>query len=70
MAVLGVDARQVREYLARMVEKGHKDWTVNDHARAIRTFMNFLHEEGYHEQKVKFVIPKVEDRRLPILTAE
>jgi integrase/recombinase XerD len=65
-----VDARHVRAYLAELIASGKSDWTVNDHARAIRTLLRFWHAEGYLPAPVTFAMPKVEKKRLPCLTAE
>jgi len=59
-------AALVREYLASL--KG-KDTTIHDHARAIRTLLRFMAAEGYCEL-VKFTMPRVAKKRLPVLTAE
>ena len=53
-------------YLARLVGTS---WTVNDHARAIRTLLRFWAAEGYR-QPVTFDMPRLEKKRQPVLTAE
>ena len=72
-----VTARHVRAYLAEMAERtsiktGKKlsDKTCHGHARAIKTMLRFWHEEGYLPNPVKFDMPKLERRRLPVLDAE
>jgi integrase/recombinase XerD len=65
-----LSARYVRAYLAELVAKGKKDTTLNAHARAIRTLCIFWHTEGYIPQPIKFEMPKLEKKRLPVLNAE
>jgi integrase/recombinase XerD len=65
-----VTARYIRQYLAELVDKGKADTTVRDHARAIRTLVIFWRVEGYIQNDVKFAMPKVAKKRLPVLTAD
>jgi integrase/recombinase XerD len=65
-----VSAMFVRQYFTELQNKGRSDTTVRDHARAIRTLLNFWHEEGYIPTPIKFAMPKVAKKRLPVLSAE
>jgi len=65
-----VTARHVRAYLAELTARKLSDWTINDNARAIRTVLKFFNAEGYMSAPVKFDMPKVAKKRLPVLTAE
>jgi site-specific recombinase XerD len=65
-----VTARLVRAYLAELSARKLSDWTLNGHARAIRTMLKFWHEEKYTPDIVKFDMPKVAKKRLPVLTAD
>jgi site-specific recombinase XerC len=65
-----VTARLVREYLAGLAANGKTDTTCHDHARAIRTLIRFWHAEGYIPEVVKFEMPRVSKKRLPILNAD
>jgi site-specific recombinase XerD len=65
-----VTARLVRAYLAELAAKGKKDTTLHAHARAIRTLLIFWHNENYIPSPVKFDMPRLEKKRLPVLTAE
>jgi site-specific recombinase XerD len=65
-----VTARYVREYIAELVSKGRKDTTVWDHARAVKTMLFFWHNEGYTPALIKFELPKLAKKRLPVLTAD
>ncbi|SRR5258708_19143244 len=63
----GVAARHVRAYLAALPGKS---WTVNDHARAIRTLLKFWYAEKYLPAPILFDMPRVEKTRQPVLTAQ
>jgi integrase/recombinase XerD len=65
-----ITARLVRQYLAELLSKGRKDTTLNANARAIRTLIIFWHTEGYIPALVKFEMPKLAKKRLPVLTAD
>ena len=65
-----ITARYIRQYLAELADKGKSDTTVYDHARAIRTLIIFWQAEGYIPEIIKFVMPKVAKKRLPVLTAD
>jgi len=64
-----VTARHVRAYLAELTARHLSDWTIHDHARAIRTLLRFWHNEGYITTLVKFDMPRLSKKRLPVLTA-
>ena len=63
-------ARYVRQYLAELLSSGKKDTTLHANARAIRTLVRFWHSEGYMPQLVKFEMPKLAKKRLPVLKAD
>jgi len=65
-----VTARYVRQYLALLRDRNKKDTTLHANARAIRTLLRFWHVEGYTPAHVKFDMPKLAKKRLPVLTAE
>jgi integrase/recombinase XerD len=65
-----VTARLVRQYVAELVARGLKDTTVWDHARAVKTMLRFWLAEGYLHEPVRFDLPKLAKKRLPVLTAE
>jgi integrase len=50
--------------------RGLQDTTIHDYARAIKTLLRFWHNEGYLPIAVKFDMPKLAKKRLPVLTAE
>jgi len=65
-----VSARIVRQYVAELVSLGRKDTTVWDHARAIKTMLRFWLNEGYITTAIKFDLPKLEKKRLLVLSPE
>lgn len=65
-----VTARYVRQYLAMLADRGLQDTTLHDYARAIKTLLRFWHAENYLPAPVKFDMPKLAKKRLPVLTAE
>ena len=65
-----VNARLVRQYLAELATKGKSDKTLHAHARAIRTLLRFWHAEKYIPEAVTFAMPKMEKKRLPVLSAD
>lgn len=65
-----VTARYVRQYLTELANRDKADTTIHGHARAIRTLLRFWYAERYLSEPVKFAMPKVAKKRLPVLTAE
>ena len=60
----------VRKYMAELKDKGSKDTTMHDHARAIKTMVRFFHKERYMTHAIDFDMPKLSKKRLPILDIE
>jgi site-specific recombinase XerD len=65
-----VTARHVRAYLSQLIAKGRKDTTLHAQARAIRTQLRFWYAEDYLPTLIKFDMPKLSKKRLPVLTAD
>jgi integrase/recombinase XerD len=65
-----VTARYIRQYLAMLADRGKKDTTIHAHARAIRTLLRFWYGENYIHTPVKFEMPKLAKKRLPVLTED
>ncbi len=65
-----VTARHVRQFLADLAARGLQDTTIHDYARAIRTLLRFWYAENYLPALVRFDMPKLSKKRLPVLTAE
>ena len=49
---------------------GASEQYVHNHARAVRTFVRFLHEEKYTPDLIKFAMPPLSKQRLPYLKAD
>jgi integrase/recombinase XerD len=66
-----ITSRDIREYLNTYINRGCKESYVHGHARAIRTFLRFMHQEGYVPKVVKFQMPPSgNNQHLPHLTDE
>ena len=65
-----VTARHVRAYLAKLIGENKASSTVHDHARAVRTLLRFWFAEKYLPEPVIFKMPRVDKKRLPVLSAE
>jgi site-specific recombinase XerD len=65
-----ITARHVRTYLAELRREQLSDWYINGHARAIKTMLRFFNEEEYTSTLIRFEMPSVGKRRLPVLSLE
>jgi site-specific recombinase XerD len=65
-----IDARLVRQYLAKLAGEGKADTSLHGNARAIRTLLRFLNAEKYMPELVRFDMPKIAQKRLPVLSAD
>jgi integrase/recombinase XerD len=65
-----VTSRHIRQYLAQLAAQDLKDTYIHSHARAIRTYMRFLHREGYHPSLIAFDLPAIAQRKLASLSSE
>ena len=65
-----IKAKHVRAYLSEMARKGLSDSYIHSHARVFRTFLRFLHDEEYVSSLIKFKMPSIAQKRLPILTPD
>jgi len=65
-----ITARHVRTYLSELADRGLKDSSINGYARAIRTLVRFFAEEGYSSEIVKFKMPAIAKKRLPLLSQD
>jgi site-specific recombinase XerD len=68
-------ARHVRAYIQYLQTRTHhgkplSDQYIHNQARTIRTFFNFLYNEKYIPEPIKFQMPRIEDRRLLCLDAD
>ncbi|MBX3048623.1 MAG: tyrosine-type recombinase/integrase [Anaerolineales bacterium] len=65
-----ISARHVRAYLSDLAGRDLTDTYIHSHARAIRTFVRFLYAEDYHPGEIKFQMPAIAKRRLPVLNSD
>lgn len=65
-----ISPRHVRMYLSALAQRELTDSYIHSHARVIRTFVRFLFSEGYHPNEVKFQMPTISQKRLPVLNAD
>jgi integrase len=62
--------RMVREFLSTVAQRGVSSATVHAHARAVRAFLRFAHEEGWIEEPVTVRMPRLEQKRMEVLSRE
>ena len=62
--------RIVREFLSTVAQRGVSSATVHAHARAVRAFLRFAYEEGWIEEPVTERMPRVEQKRMEVLSRE
>uniref|UniRef100_A0A7V6CCZ6 Integrase n=1 Tax=Thermodesulfobacterium geofontis TaxID=1295609 RepID=A0A7V6CCZ6_9BACT len=49
---------EIRRYIAQLQKRGLKPTTIDCHIRAIKTFLHFIHEEGYIDEDLSKKIKK------------
>jgi len=62
--------RSVRSFLATVAQRGVSSATVHAHARAMRAFVRFAYEEGWVEEPVTVRMPRLEQKRMEVLSRE
>jgi len=62
--------RSVRSFLATVAQRGVSSATVHAHARAVRAFLRFAYEEDWIEEPVTVRMPRVEQKRMEVLSRE
>ena len=60
----------VREFLSTVAQRGVSSATVHAHARAVRAFVRFAYEEDWIEESVTVRMPRVEQKRMEVLSRE
>ena len=60
----------VREFLSAVAQRGVSSATVHAHARALRAFLRFAYEEGWIEERVAVRMPRLEQKRMEVLSPE
>lgn len=59
-----------RDYLTKVNNRGVTDSTVHAHARGTRAFLRFLNEEGYIPAPINIKMPRVEQKKKRVLSAD
>jgi site-specific recombinase XerD len=54
-----INSRHIREFLGEMASRGCKDSYIHTYARAFKTFVRFLEQEGYISHTIKITMPKI-----------
>ena len=65
-----INKNHINGMLASIANGGGSDSYVHIHARCIRTFMNFMAENDLIAAPIKFTMPKIHQKKLPVLTEE
>ncbi len=60
----------VRGYFSSVSERGVASATVHAHARGTRAFLRFLKEEGYIPAPINIKMPRVEQKKMRVLSPE
>lgn len=63
-------ARHIRRFLSILTADGKSDSYVHGNARAIKTFVRFLYNDGYIDKEIKFDMPPVRVKVLPVLNED
>ncbi|MFV2044747.1 MAG: tyrosine-type recombinase/integrase [Anaerolineales bacterium] len=62
--------RMVREFLSTVAQRGVSSATVHAHERAVRAFIRFAYEEAWIEEPVTVRMPRVEQKRMEVLSRQ
>jgi integrase/recombinase XerD len=65
-----ITSSHVREYLSEVISRRVTSATVHAHARGTRAFLRFLKEEGYISTPIKVKMPRVEQKKMRVLSPE
>ena len=65
-----INAMHVRKYLSEVSNRGVSSATVHAHARGTRAFLSFLNEEGYISAPIKVKMPRVEHKKMRVLSPD
>ena len=65
-----ITARHVRAFLATFAERGCSVSYIHSYARSVKTFLRFLHAEECIPKPISFQMPRIGEKRLPILSIE
>jgi len=61
-----IKSRHIRAFLGEMAKRGCADSYMHTYARAMKTFSKFMLVEGYISEPIRFQMPKLSDKRLPV----
>jgi integrase/recombinase XerC len=65
-----IESSIIRAYISTVNERGVSDSTVHAHARGTRAFLRFLKEEGYISTPINVKMPRVEQKKMRVLSPE
>jgi site-specific recombinase XerD len=65
-----ITSGSVRAYLSEVNNRGVSDSTVHAHARGTRAFLRFLKEEGYISAPINIKMPRVEQKKMRVLSPD
>jgi integrase/recombinase XerD len=63
-------ARHIRQFLSTLTAEGKSDSYLHGNARAIKAFVRFLYNDEYIDKEIKFDMPPVRIKVLPVLNEE
>jgi site-specific recombinase XerD len=65
-----ITTSHVRGYLSEVISRKVTSATVHAHARGTRAFLRFLYEEGYISVLINVKMPRVEQKKMRVLSPE
>ena len=65
-----ISSALVRGYFSSVSERGVASATVHAHARGTRAFLRFLNEEGYISAPINIKMPRVEQKKMRVLSPD
>jgi site-specific recombinase XerD len=65
-----ITSSSVRKCLSTVADRGVASATVHSHARGTRAFLRFLNEEGYILTPINIKMPRVEQKKMRVLSPE
>lgn len=65
-----ITSSHVRGYLSEVISRKVTSATVHAHARGTRAFLRFLYEEGYIPTPINVKMPRVEQKKMRVLSPE
>ncbi len=66
----GISSALIRGYFSSVAERGVASATVHAHARGARVFLRFLKEEGYISTPINVKMPRVEQKKMRVLSPD